>query len=148
MSKPIHVRDIALVIPLAVILFYYTPGNSVDTTPITIDYARYPRLDLNKHVDSPLVISCLLVGYLVFLAVITKMLEQLNKKLDKLTQKLQKRMKKDLGDKKSGCNHLLPLYHTTGAMGNASAVRMRSGYGSGEDTLPCVFREEADRSTP
>ncbi|CAO1598356.1 MAG: hypothetical protein LQ349_003128 [Xanthoria aureola] len=146
MSRPIHVREIALAIPLAVILFYYTPGNSIDTMPIVIDYIRYTGLDLSKHVDSSLVISCLVVGNLVFLAVITKMLEQLNKKLEKLTEKLQKPMYKDLGHEKMGCDHLLPLYHTAGAMGNASAVKMRSGSGSGKNAFPCVVREEPDRS--
>ncbi|KAI4100016.1 MAG: hypothetical protein LQ339_005683 [Xanthoria mediterranea] len=135
-----------LAIPLAVILLNYTPGNSIDTVPITIDYVRYTGLDLSKHVDSSVVISCLVVGYFVFLAVITKMVEQLNKKLEKLTQKLQKPMNKYLGDEKLGGDHLLPLYHTAGTMGNASAVKMRRGNGGGKDAFPCVIREEPDRS--
>ncbi|KAI4217879.1 MAG: hypothetical protein L6R36_009231, partial [Xanthoria steineri] len=137
MSNPTHVPEMVLAIFLAVILLNYTPSNSTDTVPITFDYVRYTGLDLTKYVDPSLVTSCLFVGSLVFLTVIIKMLEQLTKMLEQLTQKLEKRIEKDLGDKKIGCDHLLPLYHTAGTMENASAVRMRSTYGSGEDTLPC-----------
>lgn len=136
MPKPIHV-DIALAILLAVTLFYYV---------------RYTGLDLSKHGDSSLVIRCLVVGYLVFLAVVTKMVEQLTKKLEQLNKKLEKRveklrkpMNKDLGDEKMGCDHLLPLYHTASTRGNLSAVKRRSRNCGSKDAFPCVVREEPDR---
>ncbi|KAI4280156.1 MAG: hypothetical protein L6R38_004674 [Xanthoria sp. 2 TBL-2021] len=145
MSKPVLGCEIALAIPLGVVLLYYIFKISIDITPIIIEYVRYIGIDLTKYVDPSFVTSSLACGILTLLNGLNYILEVAGV-WDKLIKKLEKPMDKDLEDEKMGLDYSLPLYHTAGTIGNASAVNMRSGYGGGKCVFPCIDREEPDRS--
>lgn len=145
MSKPVLGCEIALAIPLGVVLLYYIFKISIDITPTIIEYVRSIGIDLTKYVDPSLITSSLACGTLILLNGLNYVLD-VTGVWDRLIKKLEKPKGKDLGDEKMGLDYSLPLYHNAGTIGDASAVNMGSGCGGRTCAFPCVVREEPDRS--
>ncbi|KAI4260329.1 MAG: hypothetical protein L6R42_004096 [Xanthoria sp. 1 TBL-2021] len=139
MSKPVLGCEIALAIPLGVVLLYYVFKISIDITPIIIEYVRYVGIDLTKYVDPSLITSSLACGILILLNGLNYVLD-VTGVWDKFIKNLEKPMDKELGDEQMGLDYSLPLYHTAGTIGNASAVSMRSGYGDENEYAQAFLR--------